>query len=44
MIQLLLKESSLWEAEEERNKIAKENAANEELIKDFDDIKARIEA
>ncbi|GJZ56678.1 zinc finger, CCHC-type containing protein [Tanacetum coccineum] len=33
-----------WEAEEERNRIAEENAANEELIKDFDDIKARIEA
>ncbi|GKF32627.1 hypothetical protein Tco_0102425, partial [Tanacetum coccineum] len=30
-----------WEAEEERNKIAKEN---EDLIRDFDDIKARIEA
>ncbi|GJV00780.1 ribonuclease H-like domain-containing protein [Tanacetum coccineum] len=33
-----------WEAEEERNKIAEENAANEDLIRDFDDIKARIEA
>ncbi|GKC19823.1 ribonuclease H-like domain-containing protein [Tanacetum coccineum] len=33
-----------WEEEEERNKVAKEQAANEELIKDFDDIKARIEA
>ncbi|GJT11076.1 hypothetical protein Tco_0858118, partial [Tanacetum coccineum] len=33
-----------WEAKEERNRIAEENAANEELIKDFDDIKARIEA
>ncbi|GJV58711.1 hypothetical protein Tco_1464811 [Tanacetum coccineum] len=32
-----------WEAEEERNKIAEETA-NEELIKDFDDIKARIKA
>ncbi|GJX39582.1 hypothetical protein Tco_0252885 [Tanacetum coccineum] len=30
-----------WEAEEERNRIAEENAVNEELIKDFDDIKAR---
>ncbi|GJS29684.1 hypothetical protein Tco_0490304 [Tanacetum coccineum] len=33
-----------WEEEEERNKIAEENAANEDLIRDFDDIKARIEA
>ncbi|GJX79161.1 putative ribonuclease H-like domain-containing protein [Tanacetum coccineum] len=33
-----------WEAEEERNKIAEENAVNEDLIRDFDDIKARIEA
>ncbi|GKD89250.1 hypothetical protein Tco_1364757, partial [Tanacetum coccineum] len=33
-----------WEAEDERNRIAEENAANEELIKDFDDIKVRIEA
>ncbi|GJU31602.1 hypothetical protein Tco_1175191 [Tanacetum coccineum] len=33
-----------WEAEEERNKIAEEKAANEDLIRDFDDIKARIEA
>ncbi|GJT03177.1 hypothetical protein Tco_0824346 [Tanacetum coccineum] len=33
-----------WEAEEERNKIAKEKAANEALIRNFDDIKARIEA
>ncbi|GJS38425.1 ribonuclease H-like domain-containing protein [Tanacetum coccineum] len=32
-----------WEAEEERNRIAEENAANEDLIRDFDDIKARIE-
>ncbi|GJT71220.1 hypothetical protein Tco_1030506 [Tanacetum coccineum] len=29
-----------WEAEEERNRIAKENAANEALIRNFDDIKA----
>ncbi|GJR26896.1 hypothetical protein Tco_1103128 [Tanacetum coccineum] len=34
----------MWEAEEERNKIAKEKATNEALIKNFDDIKARIEA
>ncbi|GKF57236.1 hypothetical protein Tco_0170773, partial [Tanacetum coccineum] len=33
-----------WEAEEERNRIAKEKAVNEALIKNFDDIKARIEA
>ncbi|GKF59085.1 hypothetical protein Tco_0175871, partial [Tanacetum coccineum] len=33
-----------WEAEEEKNKIAEEQATNEALIKDFDDIKARIEA
>ncbi|GJZ05382.1 putative ribonuclease H-like domain-containing protein [Tanacetum coccineum] len=33
-----------WEAEEERNKIAEEEATNEALIKNFDDIKARIEA
>ncbi|GJR70506.1 putative reverse transcriptase domain-containing protein [Tanacetum coccineum] len=33
-----------WEAEEERNIIAEENAANEVLIRDFDDMKARIEA
>ncbi|GJY12336.1 hypothetical protein Tco_0381645 [Tanacetum coccineum] len=33
-----------WEAEEEKNKIAKEEAANEALIKNFDDVKARIEA
>ncbi|GJZ31885.1 hypothetical protein Tco_0576932, partial [Tanacetum coccineum] len=32
-----------WE-EEERNKIAEEKATNEALIKNFDDIKARIEA
>ncbi|GJY30661.1 hypothetical protein Tco_0414156, partial [Tanacetum coccineum] len=33
-----------WEAEEERNRIAEEKATNEALIKNFDDIKARIEA
>ncbi|GJW00910.1 hypothetical protein Tco_1556161 [Tanacetum coccineum] len=33
-----------WEAEEERNKIVEEQATNEALIKNFDDIKARIEA
>ncbi|GJR22116.1 putative ribonuclease H-like domain-containing protein [Tanacetum coccineum] len=33
-----------WEEEEERNKIAEEQAANEALIRNFDDIKARIEA
>ncbi|GJV80717.1 hypothetical protein Tco_1516587 [Tanacetum coccineum] len=33
-----------WEAEEEINRIAEEEATNEALIKNFDDIKARIEA
>ncbi|GKC63498.1 hypothetical protein Tco_1096096, partial [Tanacetum coccineum] len=33
-----------WEDEEERNRIAEEEATNEALIKNFDDIKARIEA
>ncbi|GKB89390.1 hypothetical protein Tco_0961662 [Tanacetum coccineum] len=33
-----------WEEEEERNRIAEEKAANDDLIKDFGDIKARIEA
>ncbi|GKC16598.1 hypothetical protein Tco_1013380 [Tanacetum coccineum] len=33
-----------WEAEEERNKIAEEKATNEALIKNFDDIKAKIKA
>ncbi|GKE99504.1 hypothetical protein Tco_0022855, partial [Tanacetum coccineum] len=33
-----------WEAEEERNRIAEEKAINEALIRNFDDIKARIEA
>ncbi|GKB48239.1 putative ribonuclease H-like domain-containing protein [Tanacetum coccineum] len=33
-----------WEAKEERNKIAEEKATNKALIKNFDDIKARIEA
>ncbi|GJY93229.1 putative ribonuclease H-like domain-containing protein [Tanacetum coccineum] len=33
-----------WEEEEVRNKIAEEEATNEALIKNFDDIKARIEA
>ncbi|GJS13535.1 putative ribonuclease H-like domain-containing protein [Tanacetum coccineum] len=32
-----------WEEKEERNKIAEEKAANEALIRNFDDIKARIE-
>ncbi|GJW77362.1 putative ribonuclease H-like domain-containing protein [Tanacetum coccineum] len=31
-----------WEAEEEKNKIAEEEAANEALIKNFDDVKARM--
>ncbi|GJY94598.1 hypothetical protein Tco_0510959 [Tanacetum coccineum] len=33
-----------WEAEEERNRIAEEKATNEALIRNFDDIKARIKA
>ncbi|GKA47268.1 putative reverse transcriptase domain-containing protein, partial [Tanacetum coccineum] len=33
-----------WEAEEEKNRLAEEEAANEALIKNFDDVKARIEA
>ncbi|GJR10259.1 hypothetical protein Tco_0792911 [Tanacetum coccineum] len=33
-----------WEEEEERNRVAEEQAANEALIRNFDDIKARIEA
>ncbi|GJY69174.1 putative ribonuclease H-like domain-containing protein, partial [Tanacetum coccineum] len=33
-----------WEEEEERNIIAEEKAANEALIRNFDDIKERIEA
>ncbi|GJS35230.1 hypothetical protein Tco_0533612 [Tanacetum coccineum] len=40
----LRKISRRVEAEEERNRIAEEKAANEELIRDFDDMKARIEA
>ncbi|GJX01441.1 hypothetical protein Tco_0185354 [Tanacetum coccineum] len=32
-----------WEGEEERNRIAEEKATNEALIRNFDDIKARIE-
>ncbi|GKF40580.1 hypothetical protein Tco_0123922, partial [Tanacetum coccineum] len=33
-----------WEGEEERNRIAEEKATNEALIRNFDDIKTRIEA
>ncbi|GKD50987.1 hypothetical protein Tco_1279963, partial [Tanacetum coccineum] len=33
-----------WEGEEERNRIAEEKAANEAIIRNFDDIKARVEA
>ncbi|GJR26947.1 hypothetical protein Tco_1103179 [Tanacetum coccineum] len=33
-----------WEAEEEKNKLAEEEAANEALINNIDDVKARIEA
>ncbi|GJU86274.1 hypothetical protein Tco_1293820 [Tanacetum coccineum] len=32
------------EAEEEENRLAQEEATNEALIKNFDDIKAKIEA
>ncbi|GKA84379.1 ribonuclease H-like domain-containing protein, partial [Tanacetum coccineum] len=33
-----------WEGEKERNRIAEEKATNEALIRNFDDINARIEA
>ncbi|GKA62441.1 hypothetical protein Tco_0761960 [Tanacetum coccineum] len=33
-----------WEGKEERNRIAEEKATNEALIRNFDDINARIEA
>ncbi|GJZ41626.1 hypothetical protein Tco_0588512 [Tanacetum coccineum] len=33
-----------WEAEEERKRLAEDEATNAALIQDFDDIKARIEA
>ncbi|GJS74418.1 hypothetical protein Tco_0707259 [Tanacetum coccineum] len=33
-----------WEEEEERTRAVEEKAANEDLIRNFDDIKARIEA
>ncbi|GKF32587.1 hypothetical protein Tco_0102385, partial [Tanacetum coccineum] len=33
-----------WEGEEERKRLAKEEATNATLIRNFDDIKARIEA
>ncbi|GKF30363.1 hypothetical protein Tco_0100161 [Tanacetum coccineum] len=33
-----------WEGKEERNRIAEEKDTNEALIRNFDDIKARIEA
>ncbi|GJW14056.1 ribonuclease H-like domain-containing protein [Tanacetum coccineum] len=33
-----------WEDEEERNKLAEEDATNDALIRNYDDIKARIEA
>ncbi|GJW13264.1 hypothetical protein Tco_0017397 [Tanacetum coccineum] len=38
--ELARKVQAEWEEEEERNRVA----ANEDLIRDFDDIKARIEA
>ncbi|GKA02699.1 putative ribonuclease H-like domain-containing protein [Tanacetum coccineum] len=37
-------DDDILSSEEERNKIAEEQATNEALIQDFDDIKARIEA
>ncbi|GJT48868.1 putative ribonuclease H-like domain-containing protein [Tanacetum coccineum] len=33
-----------WEGKEERNRLAEEKATNEALIRNYDDIKARIEA
>ncbi|GKD81985.1 hypothetical protein Tco_1348824 [Tanacetum coccineum] len=33
-----------WEGEEERNRLAKEKVTNEALIRNYNDIKARIEA
>ncbi|GJU65592.1 ribonuclease H-like domain-containing protein [Tanacetum coccineum] len=33
-----------WESEEERKRLAKEEATNDALIRNYDDIKARIEA
>ncbi|GJX82966.1 hypothetical protein Tco_0332447 [Tanacetum coccineum] len=33
-----------WEREEERNRLAEEEASNDALIRNYDDIKARIEA
>ncbi|GJU64313.1 hypothetical protein Tco_1246148 [Tanacetum coccineum] len=33
-----------WEGEEERKRLAKEEATNDALIRNYDDIKARIEA
>ncbi|GKA45918.1 hypothetical protein Tco_0738714 [Tanacetum coccineum] len=39
-----IEEEEESETEEERNKIVEEKATNEALIKNFDDIKARIEA
>ncbi|GJT54883.1 hypothetical protein Tco_0989937 [Tanacetum coccineum] len=33
-----------WEAEEEKNRLAEEEATNEALIKNFDEIRARIKA
>ncbi|GKA82192.1 hypothetical protein Tco_0788940 [Tanacetum coccineum] len=33
-----------WEGEEERKRLAEEEATNEALIRNYDDIKARIEA
>ncbi|GKG56715.1 hypothetical protein Tco_0580039, partial [Tanacetum coccineum] len=43
-LKLARKVQEEWEAEEEKNKIAEEAAANEALINNIDDVKARIEA
>ncbi|GJW83753.1 putative ribonuclease H-like domain-containing protein [Tanacetum coccineum] len=42
--ELARKVQAEWEEEEERNRVAEEQVANEALIRNFDDIKARIEA
>ncbi|GKA78553.1 hypothetical protein Tco_0785090 [Tanacetum coccineum] len=42
--ELARKVQEKWEAEEEKNKIAEEEATNEALINNIDDVKARIEA
>ncbi|GJU37535.1 hypothetical protein Tco_1185889 [Tanacetum coccineum] len=44
LVEMARKMQEEWEGEEERNRIAEEIAANEALIRNFDDIKERIEA